>query len=205
MSRRLSLYTRRVPYAVACALGLTLAACGGGSDTTAPTPDPIPHPAPGPEPAPQPAPQPAPNPQPTPEPAPQPEPQPAPQPSSIAGTYQLIQINNSQPGQLVTITDPNGNVTGLYRFSAATQLTVDAENHFSLTFSYTDDKSELGYGDQGQILELGETGGSTALLFGSFDYHDQFQGIAVDGVIMFSYDFDGDGATETSFGFQRIG
>jgi hypothetical protein len=105
----------------------------------------------------------------------------------------------------VTITDPNGNVTGLYRFNAATQLTVDAENHFSLTFSYTDDKSELGYGDQGQILELGETGGSTALLFGSFDYHDQFQGIAVDGVIMFSYDFDGDGATETSFGFQRIG
>ena len=84
-------------------------------------------------------------------------------------------------------------------------LTVDAENHFTITFSYTDDKSELGYEDQGQILEVGETGGSTALLFGSVVYHDQFQGIAVDGVIMFSYDFDGDGNTDTSFGFQRIG
>jgi hypothetical protein len=193
MPPRLHLYTRRVPYALACALGLALAACGGGSDTTAPTPDPIPHPAPGPEPAPQPAPDPQPTPEPTPEPA------------GIAGTYQLIQINNSTPGQLVTLTNPDGNVAGLYRFRAATQLTVDAENHFTLTFSYTDDKSELGYEDQGQILEVGETGGSTALLFGSLVYHDQFQGIAVDGVIMFSYDFDGDGNTDTSFGFQRIG
>lgn len=202
MSRRLSLYTRRVPYALACALGLALAACGGGSDTTAPTPDPIPQPAPGPEPAPQPAPEPAP--QPAPEPAPQPDPQPA-QPSSIAGTYQLIQINNSQPGQLVTIANPDGKVVGLYRFDAGTALTVDAQNQFVLTFSYSDDKSDLGYEDQGQILEVGETGGSIALLFGSFVYHDQFQGIGVDGVIMFSYDFDGDGQADTSFGFQRIG
>ena len=201
MSRRLSLYTRRVPYALACALGLALAACGGGGDTTAPTPDPVPHPMPGPEPAPQPAPQPAPDPQP----APQPDPQPAPQPSSIAGTYQLIQINSSQPGQLVTIAAPDGSVSGLYRFDAATQLTVDAENHFALTFRYTDDKSALGFEDQGQVLPQGETGGSTALLFGSFYYLDQFQGIAVDGVIMFSYDFDDDGVPETSFGFQRVG
>jgi hypothetical protein len=197
MSRRLSLYTRRASYAVACALGLAVAACGGGSDTTAPTPDPIPHPAPGPEPAPQPAPQPAPDPQPTPD--------PAPQPSSIVGTYHLIQINNSQPGQLVTITNPDGNVAGLYRFDATTQLVVDADNRFALKFSYTDDKSELGYEDQGQVLALGETGGSTALQFGSFFYLDQFEGIAVDGVIMISYDFDGDGQAETSFAFQRIG
>ena len=201
MSRRLSLYTRRLPFALACVLGLALAACGGGGDTTAPTPDPIPHPQPAPEPVPQPAPEPAPQPAPD----PQPTPQPAPQPSSIAGTYQLIQINNSQPGQLVTIAAPDGTVFGLYRFDAATQLTVDAENRFDLTFSYTDDKSALGFEDFGQVLPQGETGGSIALLFGSYRYLDQFQGIAVDGVIMFSYDFDGDGVPETSFGFQRIG
>lgn len=203
MPRRLALYTRRVPYALACALGLALAACGGGSDTTAPTPDPVPHPMPGPEPAPQPVPDPQPGPQPAPD--PQPTPQPTPQPPSIAGTYQLIQINNSQPGQLVTIANPDGSVVGLYRFDTGTQLTVDAQNQFELTFSYTDDKSALGYADMGHIAEVGETGGSTALLFSSGIYDDSFQGIAVDGVIMFSYDFDGDGATETSFGFQRIG
>ena len=203
MPRRLSLYTHRVPYALVCALGLALAACGGGSDTTAPTPDPIPHPLPGPEPAPQPAPDPQPVPQPAPD--PQPTPQPTPQPASIAGTYQLIQINNSQPGQLVTIANPDGKVIGLYRFDAATQLTVDGQNQFSMTFSYTDDKSDLSFGDEGHITEVGETGGSTALVFSSGFYGDSFQGIAVDGVIMFSYDFDGDGRMDTSFGFQRIG
>jgi hypothetical protein len=201
MSRRLSLYTRRVPYALACALGLALAACGGGSDTTGPTPDPIPHPAPGPQPAPQPAPQPTPQPAPD----PQPTPDPAPQPSAIAGTYQLIQINNSQPGQLVTITNPDGHVVGLYRFDTGTRLIVDAQDGFELTFSYTDDKSGLGYGDMGHIDQVGQTGGSTALVFSSGIYGDSFQGIAVDGVIMISYDFDGDGQAETSFGFQRVG
>jgi hypothetical protein len=201
MSRRVSLYTRRVPYALVCALGLALAACGGGGDTTAPTPDPIPHPQPGPEPAPQPAP----DPQPAPQPAPDPQPTPAPQPGNIGGTYQLIQINNSQPGQLVTITNPDGDVAGLYRFDAGTRLSIDAQGQFALTFSYTDDKSALGYDDQGEVLQLGETGGSIALQFGSDVYGDQFQGIAVDGVVMFTYDFDGDGQPETTFGFQRVG
>ena len=188
---RLALYIRRVRYALACTLGLVLAACGGGSDTTAPTPDPIPHPQPAPEPAP--------------EPAPQPNPQPTPQPASIAGTYQLIQINNSEPGQLVTIANPDGGVIGLYRFDTGTRLTVDAQDQFQLTFSYTDDKSGLGFGDMGHIAEVGRTGGSTALVFSSGIYGDTFQGIAVDGVIMISYDFDGDGRMDTSFGFQRVG
>lgn len=205
MSRRLSLYTRRVPYALVCALGLALAACSGGSDTTAPTPDPIPHPQPGPEPAPQPAPDPQPAPQPAPDPQPAPQPTPAPQSGNIAGSYQLIQINNSQPGQLVTITNPDGHVAGLYRFNAGTQLSIDAQGQFAVTYSYSDDKSDLGYDDQGQIQQVGETGGSIALLFGSAVYHDQWQGIAVDGVVMFTYDFDGDGQPETTFGFQRVG
>jgi hypothetical protein len=130
---------------------------------------------------------------------------PAPEPASIAGTYQLIQINNSQPGQLVTITNPNGHVAGLYRFNAGTRLTVDAQDGFELTFSYTDDKSSLGYGDMGTVEQVGETGGSTALVFSSGIYGASFQGIAVDGVIMFSYDFDGDGQAETTFSFQLVG
>ena len=198
MPRRLALYTRRVPYALACALGLVLLACGGGSDTTAPDPEPTPHPLPAPEPAPQP--------QPTPQPAPQPTPQPVPAPNpGIAGTYRLIQINNSQPGQLVTIANPDGSVIGLYRFDAATELTVDAQQQFVVTFSYTDDKSNLSFGDEGQVTPVGQTGGSTALVFSSGFYGDSFQGIAVDGVIMFSYDFDGDGRMDTSFSFQRVG
>ena len=91
------------------------------------------------------------------------------------------------------------------RFRAGTSLSIDAQGQFALTFSYTDDKSELGYDDQGEIQQVGETGGSIALLFGSSVYHDQWQGIAVDGVVMFTYDFDGDGQPETTFGFQRVG
>ncbi|HKT59795.1 MAG TPA: hypothetical protein VJQ46_07070 [Gemmatimonadales bacterium] len=196
---RLALYTRRVPYALACALGLALAACGGGGDTTAPTQDPVPHPMPGPEPAPQPGPQPAPQPGPNPQPTPQPAPNPG-----IAGTYQLIQINNSQPGQLVTVANPDGSVVGLYRFANTTQLTVNGQGQFAVTFSYTDDKNQFALDDQGQVAEAGETGGSIALAFSSAIYGDSFQGIAVDGVIMFSYDFDGDGRTDTTFAFQRI-
>jgi hypothetical protein len=195
----LTLSTRRVSWALACALGLVLIGCGGGGDTTAPTgPEPIPTPLPGPAPAPQPGPQPAPQPQ------PQPQPQPAPAPA-IAGTYTLIQINNSQPGQLVTIANPDGVVVGLYRFDAAMQLTVDEQQHFTLTVRYSDDKSQLGYGDEGEITPAGETGGSVALMFGSATYGDSFSGIYTDGVIVFTYDFDGDGRPETTFGFQRVG
>jgi hypothetical protein len=191
---RLTLSTRRASWALACALGLVLSGCGGGGDTTAPTPgpEPIPTPQPGPEPAPQPAPQPQ----------PQPQPQPAP---AIAGTYALIQINNSQPGQLVTIANPDGIVVGLYRFDAAMQLTVDEQQHFSLTVRYSDDKSQFGYDDEGEITPAGETGGSIALMFGSATWGDSFSGIYTDGVIAFSYDLDGDGRPDTTFAFQRVG
>ncbi|MGH7512951.1 MAG: hypothetical protein ACREOQ_08525 [Gemmatimonadales bacterium] len=191
---RLTLSTRRVSWALAFALGLVLSGCGGGGDTTAPTPgpEPIPTPLPGPEPAPQPGPQPAPQPQPAPAPA-------------LAGTYALIQINNSQPGQLVTIANPDGIVVGLYRFDAAMQLTVDEQQHFTLTVRYSDDKSQLGYDDEGEITPAGETGGSVALAFGSATYGDSFSGIYTDGVIAFTYDFDGDGRPDTTFAFQRVG
>ena len=192
MPRRVTRFSRRVSSALVCAAGLVLLACGGGSDVTAP--DPGPDPLPVPLPAPQPAPQPGPDP------APQPAPAPA-----IAGSYALIQINNSQPGQLVTIANPDGIVVGLYRFAAAMQLTVDQQQHFTLTVRYSDDKDQFGYDDEGEVTPAGQTGGSIALLFGSATWGDSFSGIYTDGVIAFSYDLDGDGRPETTFAFQRVG
>jgi len=54
------------------ALACSLAACGGGSDTSEPTSGPTPAPSPSPSPAPSPSPSPAPAPAPTPAPAPAP-------------------------------------------------------------------------------------------------------------------------------------
>lgn len=77
--------------AVACALALTVAACGGDDDaptTTAEDEAPVAtEPEPEAEPAPEPDPEPeaAPEPEPEPEPAPAPEPDPAPEPEPEAG------------------------------------------------------------------------------------------------------------------------
>lgn len=188
MPRRLTLSSRRVSYALACALGLVLLACGGGGDVTGPGGNPIPAPQPGPEPTPQPGP----------EPTPQPDP-------GITGTYRLTQINNSQPGQLVTVANPDGVVIGLYRFDAGTQLSVDALQRFDISFSYSDDKTDGGFEDQGEVKPAGQAGGSIALVFSSAVYGDAFQGISTDGVIVIEYDFDGDGRPDTTFGFQRVG
>jgi len=206
MARRISLHTRRMSYALACALGLGLAACGGDSkgDPTGPNHGPIDHPQPAPQPAPQPDPQPQPNPQPQPDPQPQPQPDPQPAPS-LSGTYGLFQINNSQPGQMVTVTNPDGNVFGIYRFDATMRLTVDELQHFTLTVRYRDEKGEYGYDDEGSITIAGQAGGSTALVFNSDQYHDSFTGIATDGVIAITYDVDGEGGPETTFGFQLLG
>ena len=46
--------------------------------------------------------------------------------------------------------------------------------------------------------------GTLALTFYSGDYGDQFSGVAVDGTVAFTYDFDGDGRPDTTFGFQRV-
>ena len=43
-----------------------------------------------------------------------------------------MKINNSQPGQMVTVANPDGTVIGLYRFDAGTQLALDALQTFSL-------------------------------------------------------------------------
>jgi hypothetical protein len=176
---------------LALVLALALAGCSGGSrDATGPDPEP---PAPGP--APQP---PAPEPQP-------PAPVPAPNPGGVQGTYVLAQINQSQPGQLVTIANPDGLVIGLYRFDA-TAMSMDALQTFALSLSYTDDKTQFSIEDAGEFKQAGPISreGALPLTFYSDTYGDQFTGVVLNGVVAIKYDFDGDGQLDTSFGFQRI-
>jgi hypothetical protein len=194
MPHRLTSLHRRATYGLACALALTLAACSGGGDTTAPDDGPIVQdPGPGNGPGPQ---QPGPD---------QPGPQDPGPNTGIAGTYTLVQINNSKPGQLVTIANPDGVVIGLYRFHDATSLTLDPLQTFALDLRYTDDKTEFELEDAGEFKQAGSAGGSLALTFSSATYGDAFSAIATDGVVVISYDLDGDGQADTTFAFQRVG
>jgi hypothetical protein len=166
------------------ALGLVLAACSGkGGDATAPEPDPAPH-EPGPAPH---------------------DPGPVPSPDAgVQGHYVLAQINNSQPGQLVTIANPDGTVVGLYRFDAATTLDMDALQTFDIRFRYTDDKAQYELPDEGEFKQAGPVSeGALPLTFTSVTYGDAFTGVVLQDIVAIKYDFDGDGEPETSFGFQR--
>lgn len=171
---------------LALAFALALAGCSGGSrDATGPDlPEP---PAPGPQPPTQ-----------------EPPPAPAPNPG-VQGTYVLAQINQSQPGQLVTIANPDGLVIGLYRFEATT-MSMDALQTFALSLSYTDDKTQFSLDDAGEFKEASPISqeGALPLTFYSDVYGDQFTGVVLDGVVAIKYDFDGDGRPETSFGFRRV-
>jgi hypothetical protein len=192
--RRRFPFTRGCALALGYALGISLAACSGGnSGPTAPDPgQPIPDPAPVPDPAP------IPNPIPAPDPDPQPN-------GGIQGSYTLERINQSEPGQLVTIAKGDGTVIGLYRFDAST-LDLDALQTFALHLSYTDDKSEFELMDGGEFKGAGPIqNGSMPLMFYSHTYGDQFAAVAVEGFVLIHYDFDGDGEPETEFGFRRVG
>lgn len=172
---------------LALALALALAACSGGSsDPTAPGPGPEP-PAPGPG-VPGPG---------VPEPG---EPDPSP---GVQGSYVLEQINQSQPGQLVTIANPDGLVIGLYRFEATT-LTMDALQTFALALRYTDDKSQFSLDDAGEFKQAGPISqGALPLTFSSEVYGDAFTGVVLEDIVAIKYDFDGDGELDTSFAFRR--
>ena len=173
------------------ALALALAGCSGGSgDAAGPEPEP-PAPAPG-----MPAPDPS-------TPAPDPG-TPAPNPG-VQGSYVLEQINGSQPGQLVTIANPDGVVVGLYRFEATT-LTLDALQTFELELRYTDDKTQFGLDDQGEFKQAGPVSqGALPLTFSSAVYGDSFTGVVLEDIVAIQYDFDGDGEPDTSFAFRRGG
>jgi hypothetical protein len=196
MPHRTTSLPRRAAYGLACALALTLPACSGGGDAAAPNDDP-----PGQEPGPNPGQDPGPH-----DPGPQqPDPQDPDQPAGIIGTYTLVQINSSKPGQLVTIANPDGVVIGLYRFNQATSLSLDALQTFALNLQYTDDKSQFELSDEGEFKQAGSAGGSLALTFTSATWGDAFSAIATDGVVAINYDFNGDGQTDTVFAFQRVG
>jgi hypothetical protein len=179
--RRRILVTRRLALTLGYAIGLTLAACSGGhDDLTAPDPGP-----------------PIPDPVPTPEPLPDPQ-------GGIQGSYALERINQSEPGQLVTIANPDGTVIGLYRFDAST-LDIDALQAFALHLRYTDDKAEYELMDEGDFKPAGPiSDGAMPLAFSSDTYGDRFLGVALEGVVAIQYDFDGDGNPETEFGFRRV-
>ena len=95
------------------ALALALAGCSGSSgDAMSPNPEPPEH-DPGP---------------------------PAPTQGGVQGSYVLEQINGSRLGQLVTISNPDGEVIGLYRFQPTTLL-MDGLQNFTLELRYSDDQT----------------------------------------------------------------
>ena len=103
---RRSLVTRRLALAVSYAIGLTLAACSGGDhhDPTGPDPEPIPDPAP----------------------LPAPEPTPIPQ-GGIQGSYALERINDGEPGQLITIANPDGTLLAYQPYGKEGLLVADID------------------------------------------------------------------------------
>jgi hypothetical protein len=185
---------RRAAHGLTAALCTILVACSGGRDATGPD---LPDDEPGPKPV-------IPGPG---DPGPDPV-DPGPTPPGdwhAAGTYTLTSINQSTPGQLVTLANPGGIVIGLYRFSANTTLVIDPMGGWSLSFEYSDDKTTFQMGDEGEFKWHGIDGGIW-LDFSSGVYGDEFDGAAApDGSAAIDYDFDGDGQAETRFGFQKTG
>ena len=123
---------------------------------------------------------------------------------AIPGSYVLEQINDSKPGELVTLANPDGKVIALYRFEATT-LTLDVFKAFTLSLRYTDDKGQYGIDDQGDFEQAGPVTQQNALplTFSSAKYGDSFTGVAQGGIVAIEYDFDGDGQADTKFGFRH--
>ena len=162
------------------ALALALAGCSGKSgDAMGPNPNPEP---------------------PTDDPVP-----PTPNQGGVQGSYVLEQINGSQPGQLVTISNPDGRVIGLYRFEPTT-LIMDPLQTFDLELRYTDDKTPGGIDDEGEFKQAGPmaTDGALPLTFSSATYGDKFTGVVLGDKVAIKYDFNGDGQLDTSFGFRLV-
>jgi len=163
------------------ALAIALAGCSGKSgDAMGPNPEP-PTNDPGP---------------PTP---------PAPNQGGVQGSYVLEQINGSRPGQLVTISNPDGTVDGLYRFQPTT-LIMDPLQSFQLEIRYGDDVVLGGIDDEGEFKQAGPraTNGALPLTFSSATYGDKFTGVVQGDFVAIKYDFNGDGQLDTSFGFRLV-
>ncbi|HKG33657.1 MAG TPA: hypothetical protein VKB22_07990, partial [Gemmatimonadales bacterium] len=124
----------------------------------------------------------------------------------LQGRYVLEQINESHPGQLVTIANPDGQVIGLYRFDADSRLELHADQAFALTLLYSNDIKKLVLEDRGELEQAGPASqeGAVPLTFASATYGDQFTGFVLGDIVAIKYDMDGDGEMESSFGFRRV-
>ena len=186
---------------------LALFACSGGGNATGPDPVPPTHEPPaGPgKPTPNPAPGPGPEQPSPPPPGPGPEQPPPPPPPpvlDVTGDYGLTKINDSQPGQLVMLSNPDGLVIGLYRFDASSVVSLSG-NTWAFSITLSDDKNVYQIVNQGTFTRFGDQ--DEGLTFESTVDGKVFQGVATDGSILFTYDLDGDGAADTALGFIRKG
>jgi hypothetical protein len=169
---------RRPAHALTGALSLVLLACSGGKDATGPNPGPPDPPEP-----------PRDNPEP---------PQPSP---SLTGAYVLVRINDSDPGQMVTLANPGGEVIGLYRFHENSVLGLTDDQTWTLSLKFEDERNDHQIQDEGRFRREGEE-----LQFESTTFGDAFVGTArVElGVVGIQYDLDGNGQPDTVFLFARI-
>jgi hypothetical protein len=162
------------PRGAALAVCVLLAACSGGKDTTAPE-LPADEDVPGP-------------PQAT---------------NKIAGTYTLRLVNAAQPGQAVTLFNPDGQAFGTYRFDEGTMLKLTEEQTWSLALHFGDEVSGHEIQDRGRFKRYGDDG--RELYLNSEVYGDVVYGEAYDGMAFMLYDVDGNGQPETAFAFERTG
>lgn len=186
---------RRAAYGLAGALCAALLACSGASGgPTAPDAPPDDGP-----PAPLPAPHPAPPEVEPPDHVPGP---PQPIENVISGTYVLARINDSEPGQTVTLTNPDGTVIGLYRFHQNTTLGLTERQTWSLSVHFQDEAESHDLEDQGTFKRFGAN--LEELSFSSDTFGDLFPGRAQNAVAAIYYDIDGNGQGDTYLVFVRI-
>ena len=162
----------RRPRGLALAACALLAACAGGKDATGPTPPADDNPGP---------------PQAT---------------NKIAGTYALRLVNAAQPGEAVTLFNPDGQAFGTYRFDHRTTLELTEEQTWSLALYFGDEVSGHQVEDQGRFRRYGDEGRDLVLV--SEVYGDNIYGEAYDGMAFMLYDVDGDARPESALAFERI-
>lgn len=190
---------RRAAHGLAGAFCAALLACSGASGgPTAPDGPPDDGPtAPVPDPAPDPIPVPVPPDTDPPGDTPDPT-----QPGNVTGAYMLIRINDSEPGRVVTLANPDGSVIGLYRFHENTFLGLTAEQTWTLSIHFADERGEHHIEDKGSFTRHGQ--GGIELAFQSEIFGDAFHGVAADGYSLIQYDMDANGTADTFFIFGRL-
>ena len=156
---------------------LTLLACSGGKDATGPDQNPGGDPGDGHQ-----------------------NPPPA---GDVSGIYVLANVNDNNPGQTVTLSNPDGSVIGIYRFDPLSKLTLNADKTWSLSLTYEDNGQSQEFEDEGTYSpdETQEDG----FVFRSTRFGEEFYCLAKQGVALIGYDFDADGKTDTIFAFGRLG